>query len=153
MRRESSEKMRKKIVSIALAGAMVLSLAACGGGDKAAESTTAKAAGETTTADAAAVKESKAAKQEASTAKSPDNDIVIALQADATHLDPHVSSNGVSNQVTNEMYETLLTFDEDTNVVPLLAKEWSVSEDGKSYTFVLNEGIKSTMASRSTQNP
>ena len=40
------------------------------------------------------------------------------------------------------MYETLLTFDEDTNVVPLLAKEWSVSEDGKSYTFVLNEGIK-----------
>ena len=134
--------MRKKIVSIALAGAMVLSLAACGGGDKAAESTTAKAAGETTTADAAAVKESKAAKQEASTAKSPDNDIVIALQADATHLDPHVSSNGVSNQVTNEMYETLLTFDEDTNVVPLLAKEWSVSEDGKSYTFVLNEGIK-----------
>ena len=134
--------MRKKIVSIALAGAMVLSLAACGGGDKAAESTTAKAAGETTTADAAAVKESKAAKQEASTAKSPDNDIVIALQADVTHLDPHVSSNGVSNQVTNEMYETLLTFDEDTNVVPLLAKEWSVSEDGKSYTFVLNEGIK-----------
>ena len=74
--------MRKKIVSIALAGAMVLSLAACGGGDKAAESTTAKAAEETTTADAAAVKESKAAKQEASTAKSPDNDIVIALQAD-----------------------------------------------------------------------
>ena len=142
MRRESSEKMRKKIVSIALAGAMVLSLAACGGGDKAAESTTAQAAGETTTADAAAVKESKAAKQEASTAKSPDNDIVIALQADATHLDPHVSSNGVSNQITNEMYETLLTFDEDTNVVPLLAKEWSVSEDGKSYTFVLNEGIK-----------
>ena len=143
--------MRKKIVSIALAGAMVLSLAACGGGDKAAESTTAKAAGETTTADA--VKESKAAKQEASTAKSPDNDIVIALQADATHLDPHVSSNGVSNQVTNEMYETLLTFDEDTNVVPLLAKEWSVSEDGKSYTFVLNEASSSTTASRSTQNP
>ena len=101
MRRESSEKMRKKIVSIALAGAMVLSLAACGGGDKAAESTTAQAAGETTTADAAAVKESKAAKQEASTAKSPDNDIVIALQADATHLDPHVSSNGVSNQITS----------------------------------------------------
>ena len=93
--------MRKKIVSIALAGAMVLSLAACGGGDKAAESTTAQAAGETTTADAAAVKESKAAKQEASTAKSPDNDIVIALQADATHLDPHVSSNGVSNQITS----------------------------------------------------
>ena len=84
----------------------------------------------------------KAAKQEASTAKSADNDIVIAVQADATHLDPHVSSNGASNQITNEMYECLLSFDEDTNVIPMLAKEWSVSEDGCAYTFILNEGIK-----------
>lgn len=56
-------------------------------------------------------------------------------------MDPHVGSNGASNQVLNEMYETLLTFDENTNVIPLLAKEWSVSEDGRSYTFILNEGI------------
>ena len=74
--------------------------------------------------------------------KSPDNDLVVALQADATHLDPHVSSNGYSNTITNAMYETLLTFNEKSEVVPLLAKEWSVSEDGLSYTFVLNEGIK-----------
>ena len=74
-------------------------------------------------------------------ALTPDGDLDICLLY-TSHLDPHVSSNGVSNQVTNEMYETLLTFDEDTNVVPLLAKEWSVSEDGKAYTFVLNEGIK-----------
>ena len=75
-------------------------------------------------------------------AKSPDNDLVVALQADATHLDPHVSSNGYSNTITNAMYETLLTFNEKSEVVPLLAKEWSVSKDGLSYTFVLNEGIK-----------
>ena len=58
-------------------------------------------------------------------AKSPDNDMVVALQADATHLDPHVSSNGYSNTITNAMYETLLTFNEKSEVVPLLAKEWS----------------------------
>ena len=63
-------------------------------------------------------------------AKSPDNDMVVALQADATHLDPHVSSNGYSNTITNAMYETLLTFNEKSEVVPLLAKEWSVSDDG-----------------------
>ncbi|MDO5338028.1 MAG: ABC transporter substrate-binding protein [Eubacteriales bacterium] len=74
-------------------------------------------------------------------AKAPDNDMVVAMQADATHLDPHVSSNGYSNTITNAMYETLLTFNEDSEVVPLLAKDWSVSEDGKSYTFHLNEGI------------
>lgn len=129
----------KRLVSLLLAGAMVFSLTACG--SKAEETTAAAAATEATTQDAAEVQASKEAKVEASTAKSADNDIVIALQADATHLDPHVSSNGISNQITNEMYECLLAFDEDTNVVPALAKEWSVSEDGKSYTFILNEGI------------
>ena len=78
---------------------------------------------------------------ETSTAKSPDNDLVVAMQADATHLDPHVSGNGVSNTVTNAMYESLVTFDADSNIVPMLAKEWTMSEDGKSYTFILNEGI------------
>lgn len=75
-------------------------------------------------------------------AVSPDNDMVVATQADATHLDPHVSSNGDSNTITNAMYECLLTFDNDSNVIPCLAKEWSVSDDGLSYTFTLNEGIK-----------
>lgn len=75
-------------------------------------------------------------------AVSPDNDLVVATQADATHLDPHVSSNGDSNTITNAMYECLLTFDNDSNVIPCLAKEWSVSDDGLSYTFTLNEGIK-----------
>lgn len=132
----------KKVVSLMLAGAMVLSLAACSSSNQettAAADTTAAAE---TTQDASSVAASKAEKQEASTAKSADNDIVIALQADATHLDPHVSSNGISNQITNEMYECLLAFDEDTNIVPALAKEWSVSEDGKAYTFILEEGIK-----------
>lgn len=135
----------KKVVSLVLAGAMVLSLAACSSSNKettaAAAAETTKAAAETTK-DAASVEASKEAKKEAATAKSADNDIVIALQADATHLDPHVSSNGISNTITNEMYECLLAFDKDTNVVPALAKEWSVSDDGKAYTFILNEGIK-----------
>lgn len=133
--------MKKKLVSLALVGAMALSVTACGSGNNETKADGTTAAVETTTADAAAVEASKEAKVEASTAKSPDNDIVIALQADATHLDPHKSSNGVSNQITNEMYECLLSFDENTNVVPMLAKEWSVSEDGKAYTFILNEGI------------
>ena len=73
--------------------------------------------------------------------KSPDNDMIVAMQADVTHLDPHVSSNGVSNQITNPMYETLLTFDEQTNVVPLLATGWTISEDALTYTFTLREGV------------
>ena len=112
----------KKLLSLLLAGALALSLVACGSSEP-----------------APAPSEGG---EPATTAKSPDNDIVVALQADTTSMDPHVGSNGISNQILNEVYETLLTFDENTNVVPLLAKEWSVSEDGRTYTFVLNEGIK-----------
>jgi peptide/nickel transport system substrate-binding protein len=38
--------------------------------------------------------------------------------------------------------EGLLTFDQQWNYEPLLAEKWSVSDDGKVYTFFLKKGIK-----------
>ena len=125
----------KKQASIILAALLAVSLTACSGGKTETPATT--AAGETSAATEAA---STAGGD--NTAVSPDNDCVIALQADATHLDPHVSGNGVSNTITNSMYETLVWFDENLELKPLLAKSWTVSDDGLDYTFVLNEGIK-----------
>ena len=126
-----------KKLSFLLAVIMMLSFSACGGdtGTTSNEQTT-----QNTEQTEQATEETAEPAAEA-TAKSPDNDLVVAMQADATHLDPHVSGNGVSNTVTNAMYESLVTFDADTNLVPMLAKEWSMSDDGLSYTFVLNEGI------------
>ncbi len=123
----------KRALTFLLAAVMLLSMAACGGDNSAPKDNSNAPADSAAPADAG---------KQTSGAKSPDNDMVVAVLADATHLDPHVSSNGASNQITYEMYESLLTFDEDTNVIPSLAKEWSVSEDGRTYTFVLNEGIK-----------
>lgn len=40
------------------------------------------------------------------------------------------------------MYETLLAFDENLEIQPLLAESWEMSEDGLSYTFKLREGVK-----------
>ena len=125
----------KKQASIILAALLAVSLTACSGGKTETPATT--AAGETSAATEAA---STAGGD--NTAVSSDNDFVIALQADATHLDPHVSGNGVSNTITNSMYETLVWFDENLELKPLLAKSWTVSDDGLDYTFVLNEGIK-----------
>lgn len=125
----------KKQASIILAALLAVSLTACSGGKTETPATT--AAGETSAATEAA---STAGGD--NTAVSPDNDFVIALQADATHLDPHVSGNGVSNTITNSMYETLVWFDENLELKPLLAKSWTVSDDGLDYIFVLNEGIK-----------
>ena len=127
----------KKRISFFLAVVMALTFAACSsGGTTSEEGTTTE---ETTTE--ATTEEGSEAASETSTAKSPDNDMVVAMQADVTNLDPHVSSNGVSNTVTNTMYEALVTFDADANIIPMLAKEWTMSEDGLTYTFVLNEGV------------
>lgn len=41
----------------------------------------------------------------------------------------------------NNIYETLVNY-ENGKIVPGLAKEWSVSKDGKTYTFDLKKGIK-----------
>lgn len=125
----------KRALTFLLAAMMLLSLAACGGNG-----------GSNAPAGNTPANNEPAAPAEPSTsdpapASSGTKDFVVAMQADTTSLDPHIGSNGNSNQVLNEMYETLLTFDADTNVIPLLAKEWSVSEDGRTYSFVLNEGI------------
>jgi len=39
------------------------------------------------------------------------------------------------------IYDSLLEKGED-GLIPWLAKSWSVSTDGKEYTFVLNSGVK-----------
>ena len=125
----------KKLLSLLLAGALALSLVACGGSEP------------------APAPESGDAPAASDTAKSPDNDIVVALQADTTSMDPHVGSNGISNQILNEVYETLLTFDENTNVVPLLAESWEVSEDAEHTHSNSEKASNSTMANHSTHSP
>lgn len=129
----------KKKLSFLLACVIAMSFAACGGSPASNEGN-GTTAPETQQEETAAPEGDETPAAE-STAKSPDNDLVVAMQADVTHLDPHVSGNGVSNTVTNAMYESLVTFDQDVNIIPMLAKSWTVSDDGKSYTFVLNEGI------------
>lgn len=134
----------KKFVSFVIALAMILSLVACGSSSDTAETTTA-ASSETSAAesDTAAEGETTASASDSgtSTAVAPDNDLVVALQADATSMDPHVGTNGFSNQILDEMYECLLDFNSDTEIVPSLASDYSISDDGLSYTFTLQEGI------------
>ena len=40
------------------------------------------------------------------------------------------------------MYEMLVAFDENQQIVGQLAKDWEISDDSLTYTFHLNEGIK-----------
>lgn len=69
--------------------------------------------------------------------------LVFGRGADSVSLDPGIVTDGESFKVTQNLFETLLNFGEqDTTINPGLAKEWEVSEDGLTYTFQLQEGVK-----------
>ena len=65
----------------------------------------------------------------------------IAVDTSPAGLDPHIITAFSSFQVVNgTIYEGLTTIDKDLRVAPALAKSWTVSPDGKTYTFALVSG-------------
>nr|WP_243370936.1 ABC transporter substrate-binding protein [Tetzosporium hominis] len=69
--------------------------------------------------------------------------LIFGRGGDSVNLDPISVTDGESFKVTQNVFETLVNFGEqDTTINPGLAKEWTVSEDGLTYTFMLEEGVK-----------
>lgn len=69
--------------------------------------------------------------------------LVFGRGADSVQLDPAKVTDGESIYVTNQVYDTLVRYEqESTDVKPALATKWNVSEDGKTWTFELREGVK-----------
>ncbi len=69
--------------------------------------------------------------------------LVYARGTDSTTLDPAEILYGEDAKVTEQIYETLVTFGEDsTEIVPKLAKSWQHSADGKTWTIQWTGGIK-----------
>ena len=66
----------------------------------------------------------------------------VARSVDADGLDPHKASTTQSLQITNLIFDTLLTMDKDGSVHPGLASAWSMAEDGKTYSFTIRDGVK-----------
>ena len=42
---------------------------------------------------------------------------------------------------TNNLYNRLIEYDDDMNVIPSLAKSWTVSSDRKTYTFIIRDDV------------
>ena len=69
--------------------------------------------------------------------------LVFAHPEDAAKLDPADVTDGESLLVTWHIYEGLTRYQAGkTEVEPALATEWSVSDDGLTWTFKLREGVK-----------
>ncbi|MGM0900518.1 MAG: ABC transporter substrate-binding protein [Bacillota bacterium] len=68
--------------------------------------------------------------------------IRIAYNAQPPTLDPHVSPAASTKDVARQIFEPLVTVNSNYQVVPMLAESIDESDDGKTYTFHLREGIK-----------
>jgi oligopeptide transport system substrate-binding protein len=66
----------------------------------------------------------------------------IPLTSEPVTLDPAVFTDIYAMNVAENIFDGLVEFDKNLNVVPAIAKLWKVSRDHRSYTFRLRKGVK-----------
>src|SRR3954454_7456911 len=67
----------------------------------------------------------------------------IGIDQSPAGLDPHIVTAFSSFMVVNgTIYEGLTAIDKSLGIVPGLAESWTVSADGKTYTFKLRPNVK-----------
>lgn len=64
------------------------------------------------------------------------------LNADIRSTDPGTNRDANTDGVIAHVVEGLVAFRDDTSVGPMLAESWAVSNEGKTYTFRLRQGVK-----------
>lgn len=69
-------------------------------------------------------------------------ELSYALATSPDTLDPHRSGLAVSVRVMRTVFDSLVVQFPDNTIKPWLATEWTISPDGKSYTFKLREDVK-----------
>lgn len=78
-------------------------------------------------------------------ATSPEGSRVLkmAFNANMQVPDPDIFYEVEGNEVTTSVYEGLVRYKPDSpEIEPALAESWTISDDGKTYTFKLRDGVK-----------
>lgn len=57
-------------------------------------------------------------------------------------LDPAFAKNQANIWVTNQLFSGLVQLDDNLSIKPDIAKKWSISKDGKIYSFILRKEVK-----------
>ena len=110
------------VLAAVLPSGMVLT--ACGGSGNGAKETTGNQASTTTTTTTGGL------------------DLAVQIGPDPETVDPALNTAIDASNVILHAFETLLTFDENNDIVPGQAESFDVSDDGLTYTFHLRDGLK-----------
>lgn len=68
--------------------------------------------------------------------------VVVGIQQDIDSLDPHKATAAGTKEILFNIFEGLVKPDENGNLIGAVASDYSVSEDGLEYTFILRENVK-----------
>ncbi|WP_223427679.1 ABC transporter substrate-binding protein [Tateyamaria pelophila] len=66
---------------------------------------------------------------------------VYIVQPEPPSLASYLSTSGPIGLVAPKIYDGLFDYDNDLNIVPALAEGYEVSDDGKTVTFTLRQGV------------
>ena len=61
--------------------------------------------------------------------------------AEPDSLDPHLTTSGYAGNIIFDMFVGLTTLDSKANLLPGAAESWTISPDGKTYTFKIRKGM------------
>src|SRR5690554_1546205 len=63
------------------------------------------------------------------------------MSSGLSSLDPAFSKDQATMWMCNQVYNGLVQLDDSLNVLPSIAKEYSISDDGLTYTFILRDDV------------
>ena len=67
--------------------------------------------------------------------------VTVGIAQDLDSLDPHKAVAAGSSEVLFNIFEGLMKASSDGGVVPAVASDYTISEDGTTYTFTMREGV------------
>ena len=68
--------------------------------------------------------------------------VTVGIAQDLDSLDPHKAIAAGTSEVLFNIFEGLMKASPDGGVIPAVASDYTVSDDGLKYTFTLREGVK-----------
>ena len=128
----------KKMIALFMALVLAVSmLAGCGSGE---------------TSETQAQTEGKdAAETGAASAEEGGATFTVALESDIVALDPAFAYDFTTNPVVNQITQGLLTFDENNELVPLLASSWEAVDD-TTYVYQIRDDVTFSDGSQMTMD-